>query len=48
MPTLSLVDFNLVSAAFGGFIVVFGLLSHLLKDGFYLGEACMISLQLLN
>lgn len=48
MPTLSLVNFNLVSAAFGGFIVVFGLLSHLLKDGFYLGEACMTSVLLQN
>ncbi|KAL4871378.1 hypothetical protein BDV12DRAFT_164185 [Aspergillus spectabilis] len=43
MPTLSLIDFNIVCATLGGFISVFGLVSYLFKERFYLSEA-LISL----
>ena len=33
-------DFNRVAATLGGFLTVFGLVSYLLKEKFYLGEAC--------
>ena len=36
-------DFNIVAATLGGFLTVFGLVSYLLKEKFYLGEACMPS-----
>lgn len=39
MPTLSLVDFNIVCAVLGGFITIFGLVSYLLKEKYYLSEA---------
>jgi NhaP-type Na+/H+ or K+/H+ antiporter len=39
MPTLSLTNFNIVCATLGGFISVFGLVSYLLKEKFYLSEA---------
>ena len=39
MPTLSIVNFNIVCATLGGFITLFGLVSYLLKEKFYLGEA---------
>lgn len=39
MPTLSLVNFNIVCATLGGFITIFGLVSYLLKEKFYLSEA---------
>jgi len=39
MPTLSIVNFNIVCATLGGFITVFGLVSYLLKEKFYLSEA---------
>ncbi|KKY24894.1 putative na h antiporter [Phaeomoniella chlamydospora] len=39
MPTLALTDFNIVCATLGGFITVFGLVSFLLKEKFYLSEA---------
>lgn len=39
MPTLSLVNFNIVCATLGGFISIFGLVSYLLKERFYLSEA---------
>lgn len=39
MPTLALTDFNIVCATLGGFITVFGLVSYLLKEKFYLSEA---------
>ncbi|SMQ47763.1 unnamed protein product [Zymoseptoria tritici ST99CH_3D7] len=39
MPTLSLVNFNIVCATLGGFVTVFGLVSYLLKEKFYLSEA---------
>ncbi|EXJ65824.1 uncharacterized protein A1O5_11065 [Cladophialophora psammophila CBS 110553] len=43
MPTLSLTNFNIVCAVLGGFITLFGLVSYLFKEQFYLSEA-LISL----
>jgi NhaP-type Na+/H+ or K+/H+ antiporter len=39
MPTLSIVSFNVVCATLGGFIALFGLVSYLFKEKFYLSEA---------
>lgn len=39
MPTLSVVNFNIVCAVLGGFITLFGLVSYLLKEKYYLSEA---------
>jgi hypothetical protein len=39
MPTLVLTNFNIVTAALGGFITVFALVSYLLKERFYFSEA---------
>ncbi|KAK4539292.1 hypothetical protein LTR36_000818 [Oleoguttula mirabilis] len=39
MPTLALVNFNIVCATLGGFITLFGLVSYLLKERYYLSEA---------
>ncbi|KAJ5619622.1 Na/H antiporter [Penicillium lagena] len=41
MPTLSLINFNIVCATLGGFISLFGLVSYLCKERFYLSEARM-------
>lgn len=41
MPTISLINFNIVCATLGGFISVFGLVSYLFKEKFYLSEACV-------
>ena len=38
MPTISLVNFNIVCAVLGGFITVFGLVSYLFKERLYLSE----------
>ncbi|KAI9685951.1 MAG: hypothetical protein M1820_010711 [Bogoriella megaspora] len=43
MPSLEIVNFNIVCATLGGFITVFGLVSYLLKEKYYLSEA-LISL----
>ncbi|KAI1397580.1 Sodium/hydrogen exchanger family-domain-containing protein [Hypoxylon fuscum] len=43
MPTLALTNFNIVVGVLGGFISIFGLVSYLLKENFYLSEA-LISL----
>ncbi|KAL5376712.1 hypothetical protein DPSP01_010259 [Paraphaeosphaeria sporulosa] len=43
MPTLAVDNFNIVCACLGGFITLFGLVSYLLKEKFYLSEA-LISL----
>ncbi|KAI0843417.1 Sodium/hydrogen exchanger family-domain-containing protein [Hypoxylon sp. FL0890] len=43
MPTLSPTNFNIVVSVLGGWISVFGLVSYLLKENFYLSEA-LISL----
>jgi hypothetical protein len=39
MPTLVLDNFNIVCATLGGFITLFGLVSYLCKNKFYLSEA---------
>lgn len=39
MPTLDLSNFNIVCATLGGFVTVFGLVSYLCKERFYLSEA---------
>ena len=39
MPTLQVVNFNIVCATLGGFISIFGLVSYLFKEKFYLSEA---------
>lgn len=39
MPTLAVVNFNIVCATLGGFITLFGLVSYLLKERYYLSEA---------
>jgi hypothetical protein len=41
MPTLVLTNFNIVCATLGGFITLFGLVSYLFKEKFYLSEARM-------
>lgn len=41
MPTLAVTNFNIVCATLGGFITVFGLVSYLFKERFYLSEARM-------
>ncbi|XXG97070.1 hypothetical protein Hte_003364 [Hypoxylon texense] len=43
MPTLALTNFNIVVGVLGGWISLFGLVSYLLKENFYLSEA-LISL----
>lgn len=43
MPNLAITNFNLVCATLGGFITLFGLVSYLFKERFYLSEA-LISL----
>ena len=40
MPTLNLNNFNIVCSVLGGFISLFGLISYLAKEKFYLSEAC--------
>lgn len=40
MPTLLVSNFNVVCATLGGFITLFGLVSYLFKERFYLSEAC--------
>lgn len=42
MPHLNVSNFNIVCATLGGFITLFGLVSYLLKERYYLGEACTI------
>ncbi|EEQ32521.1 Na+/H+ antiporter [Microsporum canis CBS 113480] len=39
MPTLAVTNFNVVCATLGGFITLFGLVSYLFKEQFYLSEA---------
>ncbi|OAA67840.1 cation/H+ exchanger [Niveomyces insectorum RCEF 264] len=43
MPTLALTDFNIVVSVLGGWVSLFGLVSYLCKESFYLSEA-LISL----
>lgn len=39
MPTLALTNFNIVVTVLGGWISLFGLVSYLVKENFYLSEA---------
>ncbi|KAK5172766.1 uncharacterized protein LTR77_002886 [Saxophila tyrrhenica] len=39
MPNLAVDNFNIVTAFLGGFITLFGLVSYLLKEKFYMSEA---------
>jgi sodium/hydrogen antiporter len=39
MPTIVLTNFNIITAVLGGFITIFGLVSYLFKERFYLSEA---------
>jgi hypothetical protein len=43
MPTLALTNFNIVCSVLGGFITLFGLVSYLFKEKFYLSEARKLS-----
>lgn len=43
MPTLAVTNFNIVCSVLGGFITLFGLVSYLFKEKFYLSEACSFS-----
>jgi len=43
MPTLAITNFNIVCSVLGGFITLYGLVSYLFKEKFYLSEA-LISL----
>lgn len=40
MPTLEVNNFNIVLSVLGGWISLFGLVSYLCKEHFYLSEAC--------
>lgn len=40
MPTLALSNFNILLSILGGWISLFGLVSYLLKENFYMSEAC--------
>ncbi|KAK2757370.1 hypothetical protein FQN54_004885 [Arachnomyces sp. PD_36] len=39
MPTIAATNFNIVSSVLGGFVTVFGLVSYLLKERYYLSES---------
>jgi len=41
MPTLDLSNYNIICAVAGGFTALYGLVSYLLKEKFYLSEARM-------
>ncbi|TVY21091.1 Na(+)/H(+) antiporter 1 [Lachnellula arida] len=41
MPTLAITNFNIVCSVLGGFITLYGLVSYLFKEKFYLSEACV-------
>ncbi|KAL8691237.1 MAG: hypothetical protein Q9218_003495 [Villophora microphyllina] len=42
MPTLATTNFNIVVATLGGFVTLFGLVSYLLKEHYYLSEPCKL------
>jgi hypothetical protein len=46
MPTLAVTNFNIVCSVLGGFVTLFGLVSYLFKEKFYLSEARMLFLPL--
>lgn len=39
-PPLEVSNYNIVVAVLGGFLSIFGLVSYLCKERFYLSEAC--------
>lgn len=39
MPTLAVTNFNITVSVLGGFISIFGLVSYLMKETFYMSEA---------
>lgn len=41
---MKVTNFNIIVATLGGFLSLFGLVSYLLKERFYLGEACMLQI----
>lgn len=45
MPTLEVNNFNIVLSVLGGWISLFGLVSYLCKEHFYLSEACEFGAQ---
>lgn len=40
MPSLDLTDFNIICSTLGLFITAYGLISYLIKERFYLSDAC--------
>ena len=40
MPTLAVTNFNIVLSVLGGWISLFGLVSYLCKESYYMSEAC--------
>lgn len=40
MPTLAVNNFNVFVSVLGGWVSLFGLVSYLCKENFYLSEAC--------
>jgi sodium/hydrogen antiporter len=44
MPTLAVTNFNVVLSVLGGWVSLFGLVSYLCKENFYLSEACTSTL----
>lgn len=41
MPVLATTNFNIILSVLGGWVSLFGLVSYLCKESFYLSEACM-------
>lgn len=41
MPVLAATNFNIILSVLGGWVSLFGLVSYLCKESFYLSEACM-------
>ena len=39
MPTLATTNFNIILSVLGGWVSLFGLVSYLCKESFYLSEA---------
>lgn len=46
MPALATTNFNIILSVLGGWISLFGLVSYLCKESFYLSEARMSRLNL--
>lgn len=48
MPTLAVTNFNIVLSVLGGWISLFGLVSYLCKESYYMSEACKFIPQISN